>query len=85
MISAAVQAGGSGVFLKLLYAGRHSKRSDALVPLAIRVLINRNQLRALEADEMPALIEAFGNSAVLGQQPGFDGFEIMGSEGYLLT
>ena len=85
VLPTAVHAAGGHIFLQLLHAGRYSKRSDAVAPSAIRAPINRNQPRALEAAEMPAVIEAFGNSAVLAKQAGYDGVEIMGSEGYLLT
>ncbi len=85
VIPAAVHAAGARIFLQLLHAGRYSKRPDAVAPSAIRAPINRNQPRALAADEIPAIIEAYGRSAVLAQQAGYDGVEIMGSEGYLLT
>ena len=85
VIPAAVHAAGGRIFLQLLHAGRYSKRPDAVAPSAIRAPINRNQPRALVADEIPAIIEAYGRSAVLAQQAGYDGVEIMGSEGYLLT
>ena len=76
---------GGRIFLQLLHAGRYSKRPDAVAPSAIRAPINRNQPRALAADDILAIIEAYGRSAVLAQQAGYDGVEIMGSEGYLLT
>lgn len=85
VIPAAVHAAGGRIFLQFLHAGRYSKRPDAVAPSAIRAPINRNQPRALAADEIPAIIEAYGRSAVLAQQAGYDGVEIMGSEGYLLT
>ena len=85
VIPTAVHAAGGRIFLQLLHAGRYSKRPDAVAPSAIRAPINRNQPRALAADEIPAIIEAYGRSAELAQQAGYDGVEIMGSEGYLLT
>jgi len=84
-IPEAVHAAGGRILLQLLHGGRYVRRADAVAPSAIASPLNRNVPRALEAREVQALIEAFGRAAALAREAGYDGVEIMGSEGYLIS
>jgi 2,4-dienoyl-CoA reductase (NADPH2) len=48
-------------------------------------VINPRQPRACTPEQIEQTIEDFVNCAVLAQQAGYDGVEVMGSEGYLMT
>ena len=48
-------------------------------------MINPRQPRAFTVEQIEQTIEDFVNCAVLAQQAGYDGIEVMGSEGYLMT
>ncbi len=85
MITDAVHAEGGRILLQLLHAGRYSKHDHPVGPSPIRSPINRHVPRALEASEIERTVEDFAASAVLARDAGYDGVEIMGSEGYLLS
>ena len=84
-IPRAVHEAGGRICLQILHAGRYGKHPRIVAPSPIRSPINPNSPRALTVAEIEATIEAFARSAVLAQEAGYDGVEIMGSEGYLIT
>ena len=84
-IPKAVHAAGGRICLQILHAGRYGKHPRIVAPSPIRSPINPNAPRELPADEIEATIEAFARSATLAREAGYDGVEIMGSEGYLIT
>ncbi len=81
----AVHAAGAPICLQILHAGRYAKLDGLVGASAIPSPINRRQPRALADAEVEATIEAFVECAALAQAAGYDGVEIMGSEGYLIT
>ncbi len=81
----AVHAAGGRILLQLLHAGRYGKHARIVAPSPIRSPINPNAPRELSSAEIEATIEAFARAAVLAREAGYDGVEIMGSEGYLIT
>ncbi|MCR9256116.1 MAG: NADPH-dependent 2,4-dienoyl-CoA reductase [Alphaproteobacteria bacterium] len=85
VIPDAVHEEGGRIVLQLLHAGRYAYRKDAVAPSEVPCPINPFPARSLTAEEIEATIEAFAASAALARQSGYDGVEIMGSEGYLLT
>ena len=85
VITNAVHADGGRILLQLLHAGRYSKHDHPVGPSPIRSPINRHAPRALETNEVRRTVEDFAASAVLAREAGYDGVEIMGSEGYLLS
>jgi 2,4-dienoyl-CoA reductase (NADPH2) len=84
-IPAAVHAAGGKIVLQILHAGRYAKVDRPVGASSIPSPINPREIHALTTDEVEATIEDFVNCAALAQQAGYDGVEIMGSEGYLIS
>jgi len=84
-VTDAVHAAGGHVLLQVLHAGRYGMHEDIVAPSAIQSPINRFQPREMTEADIEATIAAFGNTARLAKKAGYDGVEVMGSEGYLLT
>lgn len=85
IITDAVHDVGSKIFMQILHAGRYAKIPDLVAPSAIRSPINKFEPHEISHDNILQTIEDFANCANLAQQAGFDGIEILGSEGYLLN
>ena len=85
LIVDAVHAEGGKIILQLLHAGRYARHEDLVAPSAIASSINPLTPRALTAKEIEETIEDFARTALLARKAGYDGVEIMGSEGYLLN
>lgn len=84
IVQAVHQAGGK-IALQILHTGIYAKHDEIIGPSALRSVINPRQPRAFTVEQIEQTIEDFVNCAVLAQQAGYDGIEVMGSEGYLLT
>ncbi len=84
IVSAVHQAGGK-IALQILHAGRYSYQPDLVAPSAIQAPINPFTPRELSEADILGLIAAFARCARLAQQAGYDGVEIMASEGYLIN
>jgi len=84
-IPAAVHEEGGRILLQLLHAGRYGYQADIVAPSPIRSPINRDVPREMSEEDIERTIAAYANSSRLAEQVGYDGVEIMGSEGYLLT
>jgi 2,4-dienoyl-CoA reductase (NADPH2) len=85
VIPQAVHDAGGRILLQLLHSGRYGFHKDLVAPSAIKSGINPGTPRELSAPEVEATIGDFVRAAVLAQAAGYDGVEIMGSEGYLIT
>ncbi|WP_110602510.1 NADPH-dependent 2,4-dienoyl-CoA reductase [Salinicola lusitanus] len=81
----AVHARGAHICLQILHAGRYAYSPDLVAPSAIAAPINRFTPRALSDSEIERQIDDFARCAELAQRAGYDGVEIMGSEGYLIN
>jgi len=80
-----VHAAGGKIALQLLHAGRYAYSKLAVAPSAIKAPIAPYTPRALDGAEVEQQIEDFAQAARRAQAAGYDGVEIMGSEGYLLN
>jgi 2,4-dienoyl-CoA reductase (NADPH2) len=80
-----VHAAGAPICLQILHAGRYAKLDQLVGASDIPSPINRRKPRALADADVEGVIEAFVECAALAQEAGYDGVEIMGSEGYLIT
>ena len=81
----AVHEAGGRIVLQLLHSGRYGFHGHAVAPSALKSPINPNIPRELSAAEIRRTIEDFARAALLAREAGYDGVEVMGSEGYLIT
>lgn len=84
-VTAAVHRAGGKICLQLLHAGRYSYVPWSRSASAIKSPINPFRPRALSTREVAQTVRDFARAARLAQQAGYDGVEIMGSEGYLIN
>ncbi len=84
-ITEAVHTEGGHIALQILHAGRYAKHAQCVGPTEIRAPINSFVPRALTTEEIWSTIQDIAQTAVIAQHAGYDGVEIMGSEGYLLN
>ncbi|HJR72356.1 MAG TPA: NADPH-dependent 2,4-dienoyl-CoA reductase [Luteimonas sp.] len=84
-ITSAVHAHGSRICLQLLHAGRYAYHPLSVSASKLKAPINPFTPRALSSRGVERQIDAFANAAKLARDGGYDGVEIMGSEGYLLN
>ncbi|HJQ06445.1 MAG TPA: NADPH-dependent 2,4-dienoyl-CoA reductase [Nocardioides sp.] len=70
------------IFLQLLHAGRYGYNPFNASASAIQAPINPFKPKAMSAREVSRTVDAFARSAWLAKKAGYDGVEIMGSEGY---
>ncbi|HLJ64150.1 MAG TPA: 2,4-dienoyl-CoA reductase FMN-binding domain-containing protein, partial [Stellaceae bacterium] len=85
LITEAVHGEGGRILLQLLHGGRYSTHDACVAPAALRAPINRFTPHALTSEEIEATIEDHVTAAQLAREAGYDGVEVMGSEGYLLN
>lgn len=88
-IPAAVHDGGGRVLLQLFHAGRYAYQDSfglqPVAPSAVYSALSRCEPRELREQEILETVEDFASGARRARELGFDGVEIMGSEGYLLN
>ena len=85
VITQAVHNAGGKIALQILHTGRYSYQAENVAPSAIQAPINPVKPHALTSAEVNQTIADFVNCAKLSQIAGYDGVEIMGSEGYLIN
>jgi len=87
-VAAAIHDAGGLVLLQLFHAGRYAYEASfgltPVAPSAVYSRYSRCEPRALSGDEVLETIEDFARGARRARELGFDGVEIMGSEGYLV-
>jgi 2,4-dienoyl-CoA reductase (NADPH2) len=81
----AERAEGGRIALQILHAGRYAYHPLAVAPSAVRSPITPFTPRALTAWGIERTLAAYVRCAKLAQGAGYDGVEIMGSEGYLIN
>lgn len=84
-ITRAVHDSGAKILLQILHAGRYAYHPLAVSASPIKAPITPFRPRALSARGVEATIADFARCAQLARDAGYDGVEIMGSEGYLLN
>ena len=85
VITQAVHEAGGKIAMQILHTGRYSYQANIVAPSAIQAPINPIKPKALSSAEVQQTIDDFANCAKLAQYAGYDGVEIMGSEGYLIN
>ncbi|KAA5985011.1 NADPH-dependent 2,4-dienoyl-CoA reductase, partial [Pantoea sp. M_5] len=84
-ITAAVHQHQGKIALQILHTGRYSYQPDLVAPSARQAPINPFTPQAMSEAAIEQTIDDFARCARLAQQAGYDGVEIMGSEGYLIN
>jgi len=84
-ITSAVHAEGGRICLQILHAGRYGYQPLSVAPSKIKSPITPFTPRALSPRGVERTVDDFVNCAKLAQDAGYDGIEIMGSEGYLIN
>ena len=85
LITDAVHREDCKIAMQILHAGRYAYNPDCVAPSEIRAPISAHTPRELTADEIENELEDFVTASALAQRAGYDGVEIMGSEGYFLN
>jgi 2,4-dienoyl-CoA reductase (NADPH2) len=84
-ITAAVHSAGGRIALQILHAGRYGAHEHCVSASESKSPITAFTARELQPDEIIATIADFARAAGLARRAGYDGVEIMGSEGYLIN
>ncbi len=84
-VTEAVHAEGGKIALQLLHAGRYAYHPWSVSASRTKAPINPFTARALSESGVRRQIRAFARSAELARSAGYDGVEIMGSEGYFIN
>ncbi|MGC0314049.1 FAD-dependent oxidoreductase [Kitasatospora acidiphila] len=84
-ITEAVHREGGRIALQILHFGRYAYHPELVAPSAIQAPISPFVPNELTAEQIEQTIEDFARTAELAKQAGYDGVEIMGSEGYLIN
>ena len=85
VVTDAVHAEGGKIALQILHAGRYAYLPWSVAPSAIKAPITPFKPRALSGRGVRRTIADYVNCARRAQQAGYDGVEVMGSEGYLIN
>ncbi|MET9793454.1 NADPH-dependent 2,4-dienoyl-CoA reductase [Streptomyces canus] len=85
LVTEAVHREGGRIAMQILHTGRYAYHPDLVAPSALQAPISRYVPHVLTDDEIEETIEAFVRAAALARTAGYDGVEIMGSEGYLIN
>jgi 2,4-dienoyl-CoA reductase (NADPH2) len=85
ILTQAVHAAGGKICMQILHAGRYGYHPFSVAPSAIQSPITPFKPKALTARGVEKQIRDYVNTARLAQEAGYDGVEIMGSEGYLIN
>lgn len=85
MVTDAVHDAGGKICMQILHTGRYAYNDKLIAPSAIQAPINMFTPHEVSDEEIQQQITDFVNCAALAQQAGYDGVEIMASEGYFLN
>ncbi|MBK8965150.1 MAG: FAD-dependent oxidoreductase [Lewinellaceae bacterium] len=84
-VTTAVHNAGGKICLQILHAGRYGMHPMLVAPSPIRARISPFRPWEMSPRLIRATIRDFARSAALAREAGYDGVEIMGSEGYLIN
>ncbi|WP_111884964.1 NADPH-dependent 2,4-dienoyl-CoA reductase [Acinetobacter sp. CFCC 11171] len=85
VITQAVHDAGGKIAMQILHTGRYSYQANNVAPSSIQAPINPVKPQALSTADVERTINDFARCAQLAQTAGYDGVEVMGSEGYLIN
>ncbi|MCZ0751395.1 FAD-dependent oxidoreductase [Aeromonas enteropelogenes] len=84
-VTRAVHQEGGKIALQILHAGRYAYHPFSLAPSALKAPISPFKPRAMSERQIRGTIRDFAATAALARAAGYDGVEVMGSEGYLIN
>ena len=85
VVTDAVHEAGSKICMQILHTGRYAYSPQLVSPSAIKAPINPFPPKPLSEDQIEQQMQDFVRCACLAKESGYDGVEIMGSEGYLIN
>jgi len=85
IVTQRVHEAGGKIAMQILHAGRYAYGPKCVAPSPVKSPISPFPPNELDEDGIEKQISDIVNAARLAQQAGYDGVEIMGSEGYFLN
>ncbi|HOL64186.1 MAG TPA: NADPH-dependent 2,4-dienoyl-CoA reductase [Accumulibacter sp.] len=85
LITDAVHQAGGRIAMQILHTGRYAYHRGAVAPSALQAPISPIVPRELSEEEIEKTLADYARCATLAQMAGYDGVEVMGSEGYLIN
>jgi 2,4-dienoyl-CoA reductase (NADPH2) len=84
-VTRAVHEAGGKIAMQILHTGRYGFHEKIVAPSALQAPINFFTPKALDEEGIEKQIADFAACAALAREAGYDGVEVMGSEGYLIN
>lgn len=84
-VTDAVHREGGKICMQILHTGRYAYHPFSVAPSKIKAPINPFAPKAMSERQILTTIKHFARAAKLAQKAGYDGVEVMGSEGYLIN
>ncbi|MCG9712202.1 NADPH-dependent 2,4-dienoyl-CoA reductase [Shewanella insulae] len=85
IVTQAVHEAGGKICMQILHAGRYGYHPFSQAPSKIKSPITPFTPSAMSARQVRSTIKDYATSAALAKKAGYDGVEVMGSEGYLIN
>lgn len=85
LITDAVHAEDGKICMQILHSGRYAYHNKSVAPSPLRAPINPMTPREMTEEDIERTIEDYAKCAKLAREAGYDGVEVMGSEGYLIN
>jgi 2,4-dienoyl-CoA reductase (NADPH2) len=85
VVTDAVHAEGGRICMQILHFGRYAYHPELVAPSALKAPISPFVPNEMTVEVIEKTIDDFARCAALAKEAGYDGVEIMGSEGYLIN
>ncbi|MGO1167880.1 MAG: NAD(P)-binding protein, partial [Janibacter sp.] len=85
LVTDAVHAEGGKIAMQILHVGRYGYHPDLVAPSPLQAPISPHVPHELTDAEIEQTVADYARCATLAREAGYDGVEIMGSEGYLIN